>query len=122
MTTDGRASRRGHASDIDNFRATLREAHLPFVLAVRPTLVGCAAAHRAGDLPQPGQRGGPVSPHQPQPPCWPQALRAIRSWLTPGPHAPALVDRLVHQAPPDELQELIDAVTAGQGICLYSPP
>ncbi|WP_141713804.1 hypothetical protein [Streptomyces sp. AVP053U2] len=72
--------------------------------------------------PQPGQRGGPAPSHQSQLPCWPKALRTVRSWLTP-----ALVLRRRWTAwstkpPPAEPQELIDAVTTGQGIQLYTPP
>ncbi|MDX3697645.1 hypothetical protein PV726_47220 [Streptomyces europaeiscabiei] len=33
--------------------------------------------------PTTGQRGGPAPSHEHQQPCWPRALRAIRSWLTP---------------------------------------
>ncbi|MDH6455597.1 MULTISPECIES: hypothetical protein [unclassified Streptomyces] len=33
--------------------------------------------------PPTGQRGGRAALHQPQPPCRPRALRAVRTWLTP---------------------------------------
>ncbi|GAA0955769.1 hypothetical protein GCM10009578_077230 [Streptomyces rhizosphaericus] len=40
-------------------------------------------AAAAGPCPDEGPQRGPAAPHQPQLPCWPKALRATRSWLTP---------------------------------------
>jgi hypothetical protein len=55
-------------------------------------------------------------------PSWPKALRVLRGWLTP-----AIVLQRWWQAwsrapPPVELQALVDAVGAGQGLRLYLPP
>ncbi|MER6076282.1 hypothetical protein ABT187_47730 [Streptomyces sp. NPDC001817] len=60
-----------------------------------------------------GQRGGPAIPHQPQPPCWSRALRAIRSWLTPAITLTRWWRAWTDTDPPCELQALIDAVTTG---------
>ena len=66
-----------------------------------------------------GQRGGPAPSHQPQLPCWPKALRAIRSWLTPATTLNRWWRAWTDKDPPSELQALIDAVTTGHGIDLY---
>lgn len=58
-------------------------------------------------------------PHQPQQPCWPRALRAIRSWLTPAIILNRWWRAWTDTDPPSELQALIDAVTNGHGIDLY---
>ncbi|MFF5208878.1 IS701 family transposase [Streptosporangium sp. NPDC000396] len=69
------------------------------------------------------ERGGAVAAFpQPHPPSWPQTLRAVRGWLIP-----ALVLKRWWRAwstalPPAELQALINAVSAGQGLYLYLPP
>ncbi len=66
-----------------------------------------------------GQRGGPGPSHQPQQPCWPRALRAIPSWLTPATTLTRWWRAWTDRDPPSELQALIDAVTTGHGIDLY---
>ncbi|MDW6064487.1 hypothetical protein SAZ11_49290 [Streptomyces sp. FXJ1.4098] len=63
---------------------------------------------------------GPAPSHQPQLPCWPRALRAIRSWLTPATTLFRWWRAWTDKDPPAELQALIDAVTTGHGIDLYS--
>ncbi|MER6386225.1 hypothetical protein ABT274_41310, partial [Streptomyces sp. NPDC001127] len=65
------------------------------------------------------QRGGQALPHQPQQPCWPRALRAIRSWLTPAITLTRWWRAWTDTDPPSELQALINAVTTGHGIDLY---
>ncbi|MFC5198160.1 hypothetical protein ACFQ5X_45845 [Streptomyces kaempferi] len=57
--------------------------------------------------------------HQPQQPCWPKALRAIRSWLTPAVTLNPWWQAWTDTDLPSELQALIDAVTTGHGIDLY---
>ncbi|MEU0120386.1 hypothetical protein ABZ114_01605 [Streptomyces albidoflavus] len=69
--------------------------------------------------PTTGQRGGTVTPHQPQPPCWPRALRAVRSWLTPAITLRSWWRAWTDKDPPLELQALLDAVTAGTPLDLY---
>jgi hypothetical protein len=69
--------------------------------------------------PATGQRGGPAPSHQPQQPCWPRALRSIRSWLTPAITLNRWWQAWTDTDPPSELQALIDAVTTGHGIDLY---
>ena len=66
-----------------------------------------------------GQRGGPAAPHPPQQPCWPRALRAIRSWLTPAVTLNLWWRAWTDKDPPSELQALIDTVTTGHGLDLY---
>lgn len=55
-------------------------------------------------------------------PRWPVLLRRIRGWLTPA----TLLQRYWHAwsnaPPPAQLQDLLNAVTAGQAISLYLPP
>ncbi|MDX3696067.1 hypothetical protein PV726_38285, partial [Streptomyces europaeiscabiei] len=69
--------------------------------------------------PTKGQRGGPAPSHQPQQPCWPRALRAVRSWLTPAVTLHRWWQAWTDKDPPPDLQALIDAVTTGHGIDLY---
>ena len=66
-----------------------------------------------------GQRGGSAPSHQHQQPCWPRALRAIRSWLAPAVTLNRWWRAWTDRDPPSELQALIDAVTTGHGIDLY---
>ncbi|WP_405877887.1 hypothetical protein [Streptomyces sp. NBC_00005] len=66
-----------------------------------------------------GQRGGPAPSHQHQQPCWPRALRAIRSWLAPAVTLNQWWRAWTDKDPPSELQALIDAVTTGHGLDLY---
>ncbi|MET8454463.1 hypothetical protein [Streptomyces sp. NPDC005209] len=51
--------------------------------------------------------------------CWPRALRAIRSWLTPAVTLNRWWQAWTDKDPPSELQALIDAVITGHGIDLY---
>ncbi|MFB9571965.1 hypothetical protein ACFFTL_06375 [Streptomyces yanii] len=69
--------------------------------------------------PDEGPDRGPAEPHQPQPPCWPRALRAIRSWLTPAITLTRWWRAWTDKDPPSELQALIDAVTTGHANDLY---
>ncbi|HYZ52086.1 MAG TPA: transposase [Streptosporangiaceae bacterium] len=69
------------------------------------------------------ERGGPApGPPQPPAPRWPRALRAVRSWLTPAITLTRWWQAWSKALPPAELQALIDAVTAGHSLHLYTPP
>ncbi|WP_405814084.1 hypothetical protein OG241_05910 [Streptomyces sp. NBC_01390] len=65
------------------------------------------------------QTRGPATPHRPQKPCWPRALRSIRSWLTPATTLSRWWRAWTDKDPLPDLQALIDAVTTGHGIDLY---
>lgn len=67
-----------------------------------------------------GERGG--SAPAPPPPCWPRALRAVRGWLTPALALRRWWQSWSNAPPPPGLQALLDAVTAGQALDLYTPP
>jgi len=69
--------------------------------------------------PDEGPERGPAPSHQHQKPCWPRALWAIRSWLTPAVTLNQWWRAWTDKDPPSELQALIDAVTTGHGIDLY---
>ncbi|MFE7034727.1 hypothetical protein ACFU9Y_30920 [Streptomyces sp. NPDC057621] len=69
--------------------------------------------------PDDGPERGPATPHQTQLPCWPRALRAVRSWLTPAVTLNRWWQAWTDKDPPSELQALIDAVTTGHGLDLY---
>ncbi|MET9567510.1 hypothetical protein ABZY07_45705, partial [Streptomyces tauricus] len=85
---------------------------------VRPTRT--TGRHRTGSLPRrPAREGAPVTPHQPQLPCWPKALRAVRSWLTPAITLTRWRRAWTDQDPPPELQALLDTVTASRPLDLY---
>jgi hypothetical protein len=73
-----------------------------------------------GPDPCPSERPerGPAPSHQHQQPCWPKALRAIRSWLTLAVTLTQWWRAWTDKDPPSELQVLIDAVTTGYGIDL----
>ncbi len=73
----------------------------------------------SGPVPRRPAREGPASSQQPQSPCWPRALRAIRSWLIPAISLLRWWRAWTDKDPPAELQALIDAVTTGQGIDFY---
>ncbi|MFD8978589.1 transposase [Streptomyces sp. NPDC059564] len=99
--------------DNDEFRHTLREAGLPFVMALKP--------HRGRPRNGTGPRGGPHRPHQPQPACWPKAIRDVRAWLDPWIALQRCWRAWTNAPPPPELQALIDAVGTGHALDLYSP-
>ncbi|MDQ0757712.1 hypothetical protein QF027_000347 [Streptomyces canus] len=69
--------------------------------------------------PNKGPERGPPLLNQSQRPCWPRALRVIRSWLAPAITLTRCWQAWTHTDPPHELQALIDAVTTGHGIDLY---
>lgn len=71
-------------------------------------------------LPGPLERGEPGS-HQPQPACWPQALRAVRGWLTPWATLQRYWRAWSTKPPPTALQELINTVGSGRPLDLYCP-
>ncbi len=79
---------------------------------------GC---HRAGPVhPTPGAReGDQPNLHQPQQPCWPRALRVIRSWLPPATTLSQWWRAWTDEDLLAELQALIDAVATGHGMDLY---
>ncbi|MEU1566726.1 hypothetical protein ACFWBS_42625 [Streptomyces mirabilis] len=58
---------------------------------------------------------------QPQPACWPQALRAVRGWLTPWFMLQRYWRAWSTKPPPAALQELINAVGSGRPLDLYCP-
>jgi hypothetical protein len=68
-----------------------------------------------------GPRGGPPEPHQPQPACWPKAIRAVRAWLDPWITLQRCWRAWTNAPPPPQLQALIDAVGTGHPLDLYSP-
>ncbi|MEV0280138.1 transposase [Streptomyces sp. NPDC050610] len=74
---------------------------------------------RPSPAPTKAQRGGSTTPHQPQPPCWPRALRAVRAWLTPATTMTRWWRAWTDKDPPSELQALLDAVTTGRPLDLY---
>ncbi|MFK0296782.1 hypothetical protein ACIQU6_40810 [Streptomyces sp. NPDC090442] len=84
-------------------------------------------APRATDSPHPrptqtgGQRGGRISPTSPDRPCCPQAIRNVRSWLTPSITLKRWWQAWSTRPPPTQLQARIDAVTSGRPINLNRP-
>jgi hypothetical protein len=52
-------------------------------------------------------------------PSWPQALRAVRAWLTPWSMLQRCWRSWSPAPPPQPLQLLLDAVAAGQAVHLY---
>ena len=69
--------------------------------------------------PMTSQRGGPVTPHQHQQPCWPKGL-TVRPFLAPPRHhLNRLWQAWTDKDPPSELQALLDAVAVGHGLDLY---
>jgi transposase len=59
--------------------------------------------------------------HQTQQACWPQALRAVRGWLTPWATLQRYWRAWTAKPPPTELQALINAVGTGRPLNLYLP-
>ncbi|WP_254649225.1 hypothetical protein [Streptomyces sp. GbtcB7] len=82
----------------------LRSAHHP------------GLAHR-----QDRQRGGEPGSQQPRPACWPQAIRAVRGWLTPWAMLQRYWRAWTTKPPPPALQELINTVGTGRPLNLYIP-
>lgn len=130
----GRGSSRATSRSRTNSAGpTSRSAPTARSTAIRPWLTapspsaGTSGSHRPDHLMPPrriralmtGQREGPAAPHQPQLPCWPMALRAVRSWLTPAVTLHRWWHAWTDKDPPSELQALIDAVTTGHGLDLY---
>ncbi|WP_328674153.1 hypothetical protein [Streptomyces sp. NBC_00328] len=68
-----------------------------------------------------GQRGGRPPSHQPHPASWPKAIRAVRGWLTPWTTLQRYWRAWTAKPPPTELQNLINAVSTGRPIDLYTP-
>ncbi|MCX4597466.1 hypothetical protein OG819_50220 [Streptomyces sp. NBC_01549] len=58
---------------------------------------------------------------QPQAACWPQALRAVRGWLTPWSTLQRYWRAWSTKPPPTALQELINTVGSGRPLDLYCP-
>jgi hypothetical protein len=52
-------------------------------------------------------------------PSWPQALRAVRAWLSPWTALRRWWPAWSKAPPPPQLQALIDSVAAGHGLHLY---
>jgi len=53
---------------------------------------------------------------------WPNALRAVRSWLTPAITLTRWWQAWSKAPPPTELRHLLDTVSAGHGLYLYLSP
>jgi len=70
----------------------------------------------------PAERGPTPPPHAAGFPCWPKALRQVRSWLTPWMVLRRLWAAWSDKPPPVELQQLLDAVTYGRPLNLYISP
>jgi hypothetical protein len=64
------------------------------------------------------ERGGPPAGPPPAPP-WPQALRAVRAWLSPWTVLQRWRTAWSKAPPPPQLQALISSVAAGCGLHLY---
>ncbi|MET3135191.1 hypothetical protein AAKU55_005499 [Oxalobacteraceae bacterium GrIS 1.11] len=56
---------------------------------------------------------------EPTGPCWPQALRAVRAWLTPAYWLTRCWNAFANTPPPPELAMLIEALMAGDGVNYY---
>jgi len=67
------------------------------------------------------QRGGNQNPVPARTVSWPSALRQVRAWLTPSISLQRWWQAWSNAPPPPQLQALIDAVAAGQGLHLYLP-
>jgi hypothetical protein len=67
------------------------------------------------------ERGGPHSALPPPAPSSPQALRAIRAWLTPWLALQRWWQAWSKAPPPPQLQALMTSLTAGCGLHLYIP-
>jgi hypothetical protein len=65
------------------------------------------------------ERGGPHAAPPPPAPSWPQALRAIRAWLTPWTVLQCWWPAWSKAPPPPQLQALMTSVAAGCGLHLY---
>jgi hypothetical protein len=68
------------------------------------------------------ERGGSRAAVPPPAPSWPQALRAVRAWLTPWTVLQRWWTAWSKAPPPPQLQALISSVTAGHSLNLYLPP
>src|SRR5262249_42019558 len=66
------------------------------------------------------ERGGPPAAAPPAP-SWPQALRAIRAWLSPSIALQRWWRAWSRAPPPAQLQALMNSVAAGCGLHLYLP-
>ncbi|ANZ21672.1 DDE superfamily endonuclease [Streptomyces noursei ATCC 11455] len=69
--------------------------------------------------PAPAERGGQPKSQQPPPPCWPQALRAVRGWLTPWTTLQRYWRAWSTKPPPTELQTLLNTLGTGRSLDLY---
>ena len=65
------------------------------------------------------ERGGPRAAVPPPVPSWPQALRAVRAWLSPWIVLQRWWAAWSKAPPPPQLQALINSVAAGCGLHLY---
>jgi hypothetical protein len=68
---------------------------------------------------QAAERGGPRAAGPPPAPSWPQALPAIRAWLTPWIALQRWWQAWSKAPPPPQLQALINSLAAGHGLHLY---
>ncbi len=68
------------------------------------------------------ERGGAPADQPTAYPCWPKALRAVRAWLTPWLLLQRWWKAWSDKPPPDELQQLLNALAQGHAINLYLPP
>ena len=106
-----------------------------FVIRRHQALVNCAFSfcwdawfadtppqhNPAAPRPETGRRERGLRAALPPPaPSWPWTLRAIRAWLALD-RAAALVAGMIGQAPPPQLQALMNSLVAGSGLHLYIP-
>src|SRR4051812_8284255 len=68
------------------------------------------------------QRGGPAAETPAEYPSWPKALRAVRAWLTPWLLLQRWWHAWTHEPPPEQLQQLLNALERGHAINQYLPP
>jgi hypothetical protein len=74
--------------------------------------------------PRPGPGRGERGPHEtvpPPAPSWPQALRAVRAWLSPWTVLQRWWTAWSTAPPPPQLQALISSLSAGGGLHLHLP-
>ena len=80
-----------------------------------------APAWDTADCTRAAERGGPCAAAPPPAPSWPQALRAIRAWLSPSIALQRWWQAWSKAPPPPQLQALMTSVAAGCGLHLYLP-
>jgi hypothetical protein len=69
----------------------------------------------------PAREGENRDPNKSQPARWPQAIRAVRGWLTPWATLQRYWRAWSTNPPPAELQALLNTVATGRPLDLYRP-